>query len=273
MSCLATSLRADDSVLSLELVFPLRILPLMVIMTEPQTPRRQTERHQAVLLLKQARQLLVDRLAEAVLELGDELLDDARGDSYAGEIDSLHERMGTRLSQVNVLLAGLSESADTDEVEISCSPPNREVAESWSFKTTDQEVVSSATTREFRTGAEAEPSVARPTTSTPQSPAARLASSTSTYPLFVQDIVRRDLPAAGHRLADVLGMTDQKGEVCATRFRDQLDRDPGFLAKVHSLRKCLQTDRLEQARQLLWECFGLQGGEAQAAIQSLKGWL
>ncbi len=223
------------------------------------------------MLLKQARNLLAERLTEAVLDLGEDLLEDARGDSFAGEIDNLHERLGTRLSQVNVLLAGLSEADDTDQMETSGAQPDREVARSWTFKTTDQEVVSSAaTTRDSRPGTDTEQSVSRPATSSPRPPQVR---TSSTYPLFVQDIVRRDIPAAGHQLAEVLGMTQDEAEVCATRFRDQLDRDPGFLAKVHSLRKALQSDGQDQARQLLWECFGLQGVEAQKAIPLLKSWL
>ncbi len=240
-------------------------------MTETSNPRRQSERNQALSLLKQAHRLLAERLTQAVLDLGDDLLEDARGDSFAGEIDTLHERLGIRLSQVNVLLSGLSEAPDADVAEASGPQPDREIPRTWTYKTTDQEVVSSAAARDHRPGTDTEQSVSRPTAASPRPPQTQTTS--STYPLFVQDIVRRDLPAAGHQLAEVLGMTQDEAEMCATRFRDQLDRDPGFLAKVHNLRKALQSNNLEQARQLLWECFGLHGLEAQAAMSSLKGWL
>lgn len=240
-------------------------------MTDSSNARRQSERYRALLLLKQARKLLTERLEEAVLELGEDLLEDARGDSFSGEIDTLHEKLGIRLNQVNVLLAGLSEANDTDDDETSGPQSDRDIPRTWTYKTTDQEIVSSAAARDYRPGSETDQSVSRPTTSNACRPQNHTTS--STYPSFVQDIVRRDIPAAGQQLAEVLGAPQAEAEVHATRFRDQLDRDPGFLAKVHSLRKALQSDNLEQAQLLLWECFGLEGAKAQACIPALKNWL
>lgn len=65
------------------------------------------DRSRAIAVLQQARQILQDRLTQRVLEMAEEILDDAAGDSYAGEIDSLHEQLGMRLTCVNALLSGL----------------------------------------------------------------------------------------------------------------------------------------------------------------------
>ena len=65
------------------------------------------DRFRAMALLQEAREILSERLTKRVLELGGDLLDDARGESFAGEIDGLYEQIGLRLSQVNSLLAGL----------------------------------------------------------------------------------------------------------------------------------------------------------------------
>lgn len=229
-------------------------------MAESTTTRRLSDQDQAVLLLTQARDLLAQRLTNAILHLGDDLLEDARGESFAGEIDTLHDQIGTRLSQVNVMLAGLSAQDDVEDQGTRrstsrlgaqpSSPPGRDIPDAtWIDENTQSQ----------RTEATEE---AAPVTFPP-----------STYPLFVQDIVRRDLVAAGRRLAEVLGTTQNQAEIYATRFRDQLDRDPAFLAKVHRLRKALQTEDHNQARWLLRECFELQGLESQAAMPLLKIWL
>jgi hypothetical protein len=209
-----------------------------------------------VRLLTQARDLLAQRLTSAILDLGDDLLEDARGESFSGEIDTLHEQIGTRLGQVNGMLAALSASDDADD------DPSRPITQTGSLQT--PEAPDGTSTGENTPRAiEMEGGLL---TSRGKFPP-------STYPLFVQDIVRRDLVAAARRLAEVLGTTPAQAEVYATRFRDQLDRDPAFLAKVHSLRQALQTERYNQARLLLRECFGLQGEECEAAMELLKGWL
>lgn len=208
-------------------------------------------------LLTQARDLLAQRLTSAILELGDDLLEDARGESFSGEIDTLHEQIGTRLGQVNGMLAALSASDDADG-----DTPSRSVTQTGSLQTPEAPDGISACEN---TPLSDEMGAGLPMSGGKFPP--------STYPLFVQDIVRRDLVAAARRLAEVLGTTPAQAEVYATRFRDQLDRDPAFLAKVHSLRQALQTERYNQARVLLRECFGLQGQECEAAMELLKGWL
>lgn len=240
-------------------------------MSESSNFRRQSERNRALSLLKQARNVLAERLVQAVLDLGEDLLDDARGDSYAGEIDSLHDQLGTRLGQVNHLLAGLSEASTSDERESSRPAPEIEIPQTWTYKTTDQDIAASTTVRDGTPGRDTDQSISRPTTSSAGTAQSR--STASTYPLFVQDIVRRDLPAAARHLTEILGFDPVQCEACAMRFRDQLDRDPGFLAKVHGLRKALNAGHLERAEVLLAECFGLTGRDAESAMQSLNGWL
>ena len=48
-----------------------------------------SERGKALDVLRQARDLLAQRLTERVLEVEEGLLDDARGDSYLGDIESI----------------------------------------------------------------------------------------------------------------------------------------------------------------------------------------
>lgn len=238
-------------------------------MNESRKTRRNANQERALTVLRQARELLVQRLSEAVLEVEDEILDDARGDSYGGEIDSLHERLGIRLNQVNVLLAGLATEEESDSSDDKRRQIGRKVYRTDPPESSEPHDVTTARGRNLQPNADTN----IPATQTSVDAGTTIRIPSSTYPLFVQDIVRRDLPAAGRRLADVLGTSPSVGEAYSSRFRDQLDRDPGFLAKVHSLRKALQGDRDEEARQLLSECFGFDEPECTAAMQALKGWL
>jgi hypothetical protein len=55
------------------------------------------DRARALAILKQAREILMQRLTEQVLENEEEILNDARGESYMGEIDALYDQVGTPL--------------------------------------------------------------------------------------------------------------------------------------------------------------------------------
>jgi hypothetical protein len=231
-------------------------------MTEPRSSlKRKSEQEQAVELLTQARDILAARLTERVLELGSDLLDDARGESYANEIDSLYDQIGTRLNQVNTLLAGLPATCDAPPAEsFSTSIPGIEQSPHF--------VVQNVSTT---SDSDCEISAIEDLITT-QEPTNRT-SEPSSYPLFVQDIIRRDTASAGLRLVGVLELTPERAERCAARFREQLDRDPAFLGKVQGLRRALNSGDSNQALLLLWECFGLQGEESVTAVQALRGWL
>ena len=65
------------------------------------------ERQRAIAILRQAREILIRRLSERILETEQELLDDAQGLTYCGEIDSIYEQVAVRLNHVNAMLANL----------------------------------------------------------------------------------------------------------------------------------------------------------------------
>src|SRR2546430_1975913 len=59
-------------------------------------------------VLREARAILAGRLTEMILEQRDELIDDARGNSYMNEIESLYEQVGMKLSHVSQMLSNLA---------------------------------------------------------------------------------------------------------------------------------------------------------------------
>lgn len=231
-----------------------------MIEPRPSQKKRLSDQDQAVRLLTQARDILAARLVERVLELSHDLLDDARGESYAGEIDSLYDQIGTRLNQINTMLAGMPSASDTPPTESYTATPGAPDAPHFVVQTISP---AADTTSEIF--------LSDDLTIVKEVPPKPVES--STYPQFVQDIIRRDTTAAGRKFNDVLGITLDRAVRCAIRFREQLDRDPGFLGKVQELRRSLHAGASNQALLLLWECFGLQGSESLSAMQTLRGWL
>ena len=65
------------------------------------------QRNQAIETLKQARDSLAEQLTERILECREEILDDAAGDSFMGEIEQIYEKFGNRLSHLSSLISSL----------------------------------------------------------------------------------------------------------------------------------------------------------------------
>src|SRR5262245_50616960 len=69
--------------------------------------RAMNDRARASDILRKARAILAERLTERINEQTEELLDDARGDSYMNEIESLYDELGMKLSHVSQMLSNL----------------------------------------------------------------------------------------------------------------------------------------------------------------------
>src|SRR3954447_22513114 len=81
------------------------------------------ETARALDILKEAKETLANRLTEKVLEQQDEILADARGDSYMNEIESLYEQVGLKLSHVNSMLSNLPALPSVPHVEAPAASP------------------------------------------------------------------------------------------------------------------------------------------------------
>lgn len=218
------------------------------------------DRDQALQVLTQARDLLAARLTERILEQRDELLDDARGDSYAGEIESLFEQFGSKLNQLNTLLTSLPAKVDLPQPAPVFAAPN--VTQSSSFMVQVQPGPFETDTVE---------------TAPPPQEVAPLDAATAApletslgFQVFVRQILRRDLESAGATLGLLLDIPLTRGITCAARFRDQLDIDAGFLTRAKTLRESLRSGTPNDVLLLLWECFGLQGIESLEVMEKLR---
>jgi len=189
------------------------------------------QRDYALSILKQARDLLSDRLIESIAESADGILEDAEGCSYMGEIEVIQEKIGGRLNQINMLIANFPVGGQADQ----------------------------------------EPTpVAQVAPAPTSAPVAAEVPGPEKFALFSQQIAANDLESAGETLADLLEVDQTTGIRCATSFRERLRADPTTIQKAMLLRNKLMTGKNNDSLMILWECFRLQGLQAVEVLQTLK---
>lgn len=203
------------------------------------------ERARALSILKEARDLLAERLTSRIVESGDAILEDAAGMTYTSELEAVYDQIGARLAHVNALLANLPPVDD---------PTMSDAVRPQQFCTmppVDPVFVASTAAQHVET-ADAPPS----------EPAG--------FQSFIQEIVAGQVEQAGATLARFLDLEQSRAARCALRFHERLTEEPDFLTKAMQLRHALRHGSVNNVLQMLFECFGLQGSEAVGVSQTLQ---
>ena len=188
-------------------------------------------RIRALAILKQARELLANRLIENIIDSADGILEDAEGSSYMDEIDSLQDRVGGRLNNINLMISNLTVGEPASAEPISAAK---------------------------------EASVSTP------APQGMDAPQPTNFAMFGKQIVANDIDAAGRTLAELLDVDPKLAQQCATAFRDCFNEDPTIIQKAMQLRARLLAGENHDSLMILWDCFRLQGPQALAVLQTLK---
>jgi hypothetical protein len=205
---------------------------------------------QAIAILERARQALVERLAEKVVESAEEIIDDAEGRTYGAEIDAIHDQIALRLLHVNSMLAVLPHSEFAAPLPPGLpAPPGFETA----TMTSEHSLESGAVTMLTVDAAQPGP-----------------ASEAPSFQTFVGQIQADDLAGAAQALAELLDLPSERTLACAVKFREQMASHPDFLMRAMELRRELHSGSVNGALMLLWECFGLQGPESIGVMLTLR---
>ncbi|EAQ77550.1 hypothetical protein [Blastopirellula marina] len=210
----------------------------------------------AVTILKQAREELVARLRQRIVENEEEILADARGESFLSDIETIYDQIGARLVHVNQMISSMPAEALEFEAE-------------ETYSTDDAMAASSETAFTF----ESAPQASLPMESTPNVLSLPAPAPAANFQLFMQSIQAGDESAAGRVLSDLLQVDLPRGEQCAKVFLQRYREDPEIVSKAMQLRKELMQSNFNDAIMLLYECFGLQGMESIAAMQALRAML
>jgi hypothetical protein len=207
------------------------------------------DRDRALAILKQAREILVQRLTDRVLDHQEELLDDARGDSYMGEIDALYDQIGTPLMHLNQILSNMPVEDETPAHDTHVHAAAHSYAEivppAW------PEVPALPAPRQSAEVVEE----AAPTVS---------------FQTCAAQIQADDVSGAGATLAHLFDIGRERALRCAEHFRQHMRDDSDFLAKAMQLRRELTTGGHNGVLLLLFQCFGLSGIESIGVYQVLK---
>lgn len=221
-----------------------------------------TDRDRALDILRKARDLIADRLTEQILENEDSLFDDARGESYLSDIESMYERFGLRLSHLNQLINNLPGDTDTIPMESATFGTNAATSELEESGTIEEASSSSA--------ALIGPLIVSP----PALPAPRVDDSIEiefpTFQRFVSQVSNEEILAAARTLASLLDISEARGVQCSRIFLRRYEENQDFALKVLQLRGEVISSSYNSALMLMAECFGLVGIEAIGVLQTLR---
>jgi hypothetical protein len=226
-----------------------------------------SDRNRAIEVLREAREMLAARLTQLVLEQTEEILADARGESYMNEIETLYDTVGMKLAHISQILANLPvEEAPTQTHTVSgqrCDDDTFTVA---------TETAGSAGTFVHQTtlGLPAATQVAAPALPAPHaSQAAKVRATGAALQAFAAQIQAGDLLAAGRTLAALFDVEETRAVACAATFAQRVRMEAGFFRKVMELRSELFSASTQRAFWLMWDCFGLTRGEAAEIVRNL----
>jgi hypothetical protein len=234
-----------------------------------------SQRTEAILILRQAREVLLARLTERVVDAKEEILDDAQGGLFQGGIDEIYEQLVTRLSHVNAMINLLPPEDATVSVDTHPTSPGEAQAgmSAATVLDTNDVVVGGRGETPALPAPHGMQSLAAPSELAPVeiAPIEGAVVEETSFRSFGTQIFTGDLDAAGESLAYLFHIDPLRGRRCAETFAEQLARSPDVMTKAMSLRKEVATANFNSSLVLLYECFGLQGLEAISVLQTLMG--
>ncbi|WP_425615177.1 hypothetical protein NA78x_005077 [Anatilimnocola sp. NA78] len=226
----------------------------------------QPARNRAIAILTEAREILAARLTERVLDSAEEILNDARGESYMNDIDAVYEQVGVKLSHITQMLGNLP----AEEVQ-----PQTNQFRTDDFGSQDYPVVAEETISHDMVAANPRPALVGPMyVSAPALPAPKVDSAypeeEASFQRFVLQVQSSDVRAAGRTLASLFAISESRALLCAATFAERWRRDPEFITRAMQLRTEVTSGSYNGALVLLFECFGLTGIESIGVLQALQ---
>src|SRR5262245_13538101 len=223
------------------------------------------DREKAISILKQARDMLADRLSERVIEAREDILEDAHGFSFLSEIETIYEQFGARLVHLNQLLANLPAVDEPPPVPADVEGASVHHSAEIHFGSGAADLASEGSSAVTRTYVglvgPAIPTLAEPMAEAPK---------TLTFQPFAAQIHAGDLGDAGRSLAALFDLPEPRGIECARYVAEHLRSEPGFLMKAVQLRGELESGGWQTALGLLGDCFGLAAFEALGVLEALR---
>ncbi|MCI0358855.1 MAG: hypothetical protein L0211_10275 [Planctomycetaceae bacterium] len=227
-----------------------------------------TDRQRAQEVLRQAREILAERLTELVLAQGEEILADARGESYMNEIESLYEQVGMKLAHLGQIISHLP--AEPIEPVATTAAAHHTPDETFSLAT-EPTPSADAVTEDTLPAIEGPVYVAAPALPPPGgAPSSRARATQLSLQAFAAQIQTGDLLSAGRTLGALFELDEPRAVACAATFAQRVRSDAGFFRRVMQLRSQVQAGDEQRVRALLGDCFGFSRLEAQEVLTVLR---
>lgn len=102
------------------------------------------------------------------------------------------------------------------------------------------------------------------------SPENDLKASEVNFKIFAQAIISRNLDIAAKALAVIMNISESSAKQATAHFTHKLSSDSNFMSKAIELRTHVESNNINEALMLMYECFSLQGPEALGALQHLS---
>ena len=225
------------------------------------------ERQRALEVLREAREILLQRLAELVVEQEAEILADARGDSYMNEIESLYEQVGMKLAHLGQMLSHIpDQQAGTHSATAAAQHDSRDT-----FTLSTDPAPSADAIIEDTIPALAGPVfVATPALPPPRSGGSRVRATQLSLQAFAAQIQSGNLLAAGRTIGALFELEEPRAIACAAVFAQRARSEAGFFRKALQLRSDVATKNDQHLFDHLFDCFGLSRGESRLVVETLR---
>jgi hypothetical protein len=227
---------------------------------------------QAHRILSQAREILMQRLAERVLENQEEILDDARGNSYLGEIEALYEQMGMKLSHLNQILSALPNDFEMSGSATEGSDPYRSSDPGEGARDYDATGLDSSPTSPYGASPSAPQLLALPAPidESPLRSAVQIEIPPAAIEDFVAAAFEKNESTAAVLLGRILDCGHDQATVCSRVFIERFREGGNIDDVVHVMHQRIVLGGYNDGLMLLWDYFGLSGFHAIAALQTLR---
>ncbi|HMC09998.1 MAG TPA: hypothetical protein VKH44_01860 [Pirellulaceae bacterium] len=226
------------------------------------------DRARAAEILRKARAILAERLTDKILEQREDLLDDARGDSYMSEIESLYEQVGMKLSHVGQMLSNLPAEEPQPQTHTAAAQHS---AENTFTVATEPAPNYDGITQDTIPALMGPIFVAAPALPAPKmSEPVKHRATNSALQAFAAQIQAGDLLAAGRTLAMLFDVEEPRAVACAATFAQRVRGEAAFFRKVMELRGELHSSNSQRALLLLLDCFGLSRGESAEILRNMQ---
>ncbi len=191
----------------------------------------------AIDVLTQAQRMLQSRLAERIEESRESILADAADGHYSGEIDTLQDQLGGKLSVINQMLAALSFRSEA------ASPTINQPAGQGDSEEPDSTTDSASPVDQ-------------------DAPANMEA--------FLTNIEEFRLDHAAISLSEILSLSNMDGMQCATFFARESRDNQQLVSQARQLESQVAKNRANDGIQSLHACFGLTGESLITAFETLR---